>query len=646
MFDRLIKLVRQEEVSLFIGAGFSLKAGMPSVSMLKKAILNELDENQRKEHESDGLDELSEYFVQEICNGSRNSLIRLLEQSFDTPSTNMEDHKALAKIPHFHYLLTTNYDTLLEESYKKLEIQVIRSDKDCALIDNKRTVTILKIHGDFTDPDSIVITTRDYKDTLSHKRNPEMWKFIESNMLTKNIAFIGYSLRDNNVLSVINSISKAVKNNRREMFLIAPNVDEADKNRLHNLHVLYYDANAYDFLKELTNSLKRNIVEDYKHHHVSTETFARFCHFHDIDPAVSPQEIDKDNVILDFTSSSGKPIMKQISFTISKETYDKIEERNFEKEGVPLVNSPFPNIPLIPIKMLNDRNGILSMNGIVIDSKIEKMWVGPMVRDFPLTFIIPSRNFFELIHTRTYNIKKGKCVIEFDGESYKAKMEVTATPSDNGKFILNVQINFKQKEFYTDNMRAIRMIDIPDALFSNEDIYIKELSSMKINASSNNKGFRANNFHKMKEYFENISYIEVVTGEKFKSYSQCTKDTYIKAVALRAYYEHKPLSVPCPKGVEFRVKVGPNSNLVRNLKIDNKRTVVVTDDDGFHLRLNGKEYSIPYIHHILNSCTVAYNRENESQRTAIVKYDGSTYLQYLSDKTADEAFPEMKLQHD
>ena len=47
MFEHLISLVRKEEVTLFIGAGFSLEAHAPSVAMLKQAILNEISKKVR-----------------------------------------------------------------------------------------------------------------------------------------------------------------------------------------------------------------------------------------------------------------------------------------------------------------------------------------------------------------------------------------------------------------------------------------------------------------------------------------------------------------------------------------------------------------------------------------------------------------------
>ena len=118
MFERLIKLVRQTKVSLFIGAGFSIEANAPSVSKLKELVLAEFEnDKQRKEHENDSLAELTEFFVEEICSSSRNELITIMKKAFKFTPTCMDDHKMLAAIPHFNKIFTTNYDTLLEDSY-------------------------------------------------------------------------------------------------------------------------------------------------------------------------------------------------------------------------------------------------------------------------------------------------------------------------------------------------------------------------------------------------------------------------------------------------------------------------------------------------------------------------------------------------
>ena len=67
MFEDLFSLVRREQVSLFIGAGFSKEAGAPSVCDLRKAILAKIyDVEKREAHKNDSLAVLSNFFVNEI----------------------------------------------------------------------------------------------------------------------------------------------------------------------------------------------------------------------------------------------------------------------------------------------------------------------------------------------------------------------------------------------------------------------------------------------------------------------------------------------------------------------------------------------------------------------------------------------------
>ena len=106
--EHLIRLVRKEKVSLFIGAGFSLEAKAPSAWDLQQAILNELpSDDMKKEHAEDGLDTISQFFVEEVCEGSRAELMDLLQKQFEFEPECMNDHQALAAIDssfsqHFH----------------------------------------------------------------------------------------------------------------------------------------------------------------------------------------------------------------------------------------------------------------------------------------------------------------------------------------------------------------------------------------------------------------------------------------------------------------------------------------------------------------------------------------------------------------
>lgn len=196
----------------------------------------------------------------------------------------MDDHKILAKIPHFKRIFTTNYDTLLEDSYSYNDVQVVRTDADCAYVD--KPFTVFKVHGDFTDPDSVVITTDDYTNFFTNNKNPMMWNIVTTEFATKNILFIGYSLEDNNILDIIGKVSSAQKNNQNEMFLIAPNISKEKQDVLRRMKVHYYDAVANTFLTQLVKELEEHISEDFENKCISPETYSRFWNSYKAVPTV------------------------------------------------------------------------------------------------------------------------------------------------------------------------------------------------------------------------------------------------------------------------------------------------------------------------------------------------------------------------
>ena len=144
-FEKVVKLIRKEKISLFIGSGFSLKAGAPSASMLVDAIIAEADSDFSNQLNGHQLPYVADEFVLS-CNGSRNELIQIIKKEMEFERQDVSDHKMLAKIPHFHRIFTTNYDTLLEDAFQHNHRTVIKSDVGCAY--NNKNIDIYKLHGD------------------------------------------------------------------------------------------------------------------------------------------------------------------------------------------------------------------------------------------------------------------------------------------------------------------------------------------------------------------------------------------------------------------------------------------------------------------------------------------------------------------
>lgn len=642
MFERIIKLVREEKVSLFIGAGFSKEAQAPSVDQLRDAILSQFDNGQqRKEHENDSLAEVSDFFVEEICCGSRNSLIELLQKQFHFTPAKMDDHQALAKIPHFHNIFTTNYDTLLEDSYPDDICQVIRKDADCTYLDNK-PVKIFKIHGDFTNQDYVVITSHDYANFQDHNYNPQMWEIVKNDFLTKHILFIGYSLADDNIVSIIKNISDTVNKNQKDMFLIAPHIDPVNQGILKKMKVHYYDAVASDFLAELKKELDARIGMDFRHHKVSAETFARYCHLHGFNPDIALHQ-QKENDIVGFKPLSGQPINHSLQMTVKSELKDMLEEPDFEKNGILIEDSPFPKLPVIKI----EKNDLLkcthSVNGVVVQDEIERVLVGPAVDDTVLNICIPSRGFMEKANAKTYLIKQGKRVYDFDCNIYTVELTIELKEANEEGMIVTYSTTFNFKDTYTDNSEAIKWIDFISAVFSGDEFGISGDSFPSFHAKDIPSPEQEQNYNKFKKYYENIKQIELLTGKCFTEYNCYNEERYRMSKWIVAYLTHKTVTTNNTNNIHFSVEVKEGSYLFEEAKKEDVLSVITTEPNGTSLSLNGRTFDIPFTHKILNGCKVI-GITNEGNKIR-VEFDTQSTKQIilLSDRSAKEEFPEVRL---
>ncbi|MCK9157127.1 MAG: SIR2 family protein, partial [Paludibacteraceae bacterium] len=503
--EHLIRLVRKEKVSLFIGAGFSLEAEAPSAWNLQQAILAKLpSEELKKAHANDALDVISQFFVEEICEGSRAELMELLQKEFEFEPKCMDDHRALASIKHFHNIFTTNYDTLLEDSYPIDERIVVKKDEDCAYIDEK-PVRIFKIHGDFTNRDFIVITSQDYADLKKQKHNNLVWNEVKSAFTKTNIAFIGYSLSDENVINMIKFISKLVNRNQKQMFLISPSLPESKIQQLEKNHVTYINAKANEFLTQLKKEIDENIGPDYRHHDISEATFTKYCEQHGFDPVVKrTEQKKKENEIVNYKPLEGKKVEQKVNFKLKKQHLDIVQDFDFEKYGsfIKSRNVPFPNVPYIRFAGEDISDSKYMVNGLVMTRGLREIIVVPTIKDMNLTIKVPGRNFMEKVKAQIYRLNDQKFIVQFDCHIYTVKIEFTQHGNLRKDF--SFTFSFEIKNTYTDNNLAIKWIEFICAVFNKEDFYIKEFSSESFNKSEKCTLKNKNKFNEFKKYYDLI----------------------------------------------------------------------------------------------------------------------------------------------
>ena len=643
--EHLIRLVRKEKVSLFIGAGFSLEAKAPSAWDLQQAILNELPSDaMKKAHTNDGLDEISQFFVEEVCEGSRAELMDLLQKQFDFEPECMDDHHALAAIPHFHNIFTTNYDTLLEDSYPKERCAVVKKDEDCVYIDSK-PVRIFKIHGDFTNRDFVVITSQDYADLNKKRHNKLVWNEVMSSFTSNHVAFIGYSLSDKNVLNLLRLISKIVKRNKRQMFLIAPGFDDVNKKRLKGINISYIDSTAKEFLSQLKKGIDENIGPDYRHHDVTEATFTRYCEQHGFDPVVKrTEQIKKDNEIVNYAPLGGKGIEHKVNFTVKNQPKEMAQSFDFEKYGTFIKNRtlPFPDVPYIRFNGDDITNATHMVNGLVMTRGFREILVAPAITTIDLTIKVPGRNFMEKVKAQAYRLNDSKFVIQFDCHIYTVKIVFTQKSDLGGGFSLS--FTFDMKETYTDNNLALKWIDFVCAFFNKEDFYIKEISSTVFNTGKEYSTDIKHNFDDFKKYYEFIRYIEMNSDVDFKTYEQCTEHNLTKAYYIVSYLAHKPISCACKGGMKISTKeLICDDDFVERAESKQPVAIVSTDIEEKRYTLNGHTFVIPFTHNVYSPCEVTKIKKGRNgYMTADIKYDRDSYQIYFSSQAANDFFPDVK----
>lgn len=641
MFKRLIRLVRQEKVSLFIGAGFSIEANAPSVQKLKETILANIDNLEAKQqHSDDSLSDLSEFYVEEICNGSRNELISLLKDLFSFNPASMKDHEMLAKIPHFHNIFTTNYDTLLEDSYPAEALNVIRKDQDCAYIEENKPINIFKIHGDFQDADSLIITSSDYHDLLNgRKRNPQLWNVVKDEFLRKHILFIGYSLEDDNIVDIIKSISKAVNKNQKDMFLIAPKISERREGMLKKMKVQYCKAYATEFLETLIKELRKNISDDFKHKKVSAETYTKFCNAHDFIPVITTPA-KGDNTIEDIKAVPGRTLNRRITFSVGEQYKHFFENVDFEKNSVYIPKSPLPHTPLLKIDGSELKQSFFEVNNIVIQKDFVSLFIGPSTTKISLNICIPSRNFIENVEGYTYKLNHNKVVIAFDCHIYETKIVFDYSDEGTSKQI-KTTFNYQFKDTYTDNNKALLWIDFIDAAFSKEAFTIRSLIKMDFNTPGNYLSEEGKYFTKYKTFYRNIKEIELLSGQKFKSYNGYTSALYQNSAIVLAYLKQENIKFESKGGIDFSVRVPSNDEFVKVAKV-NEKYAIVTGSENLIYEISDRKFNIPYMHNILNTCIINNLHAEDDGYTVIdLHYDDDVYYTQLDDKPINVKYKEL-----
>ena len=585
-FSDVIDLIRKEEVVLFLGAGFSLKAGAPSVSELIGTLVDEMtDEEKESVIGCSQLDYISGAFE---SMRDRETLLALLKKMFVFKQSDMEDHNNLIRLPHIKHVITTNYDTLIEDAYGEDGIYVVRNNEDCTALPSNKTI-LYKIHGDFSSED-IVITRDDYVTSLTSDKGKPFWKLIHTLFLTKNILFIGYSLEDENILEIIKEIKAAVGDRMRKMFLLAPDFQPWKIKKLEKYDIRYFNAKAEDLFKEIFQVLDDNIHYDYVNKKVSLPTLTRYSAQHQLKP-IACESQDENEVHYDV---GGKKEIK-IDFAVSKDVWVKMINPNS-----PLSNHTFPNTLVPAVKLCADTlmKFNVSINGMTIDKgdRNSSIYIAPHFERKVLTIRIPSFGFNEKVKADDYLIGN-KRYIGIDLSVFKVRFVFIV---EHGKERFDgYTITFNDS--YMDNSDAIKWINLLIALSENEEVYIPQVQQM-LQVANEEMSMR---FRACQNYYENIKSIEIEDNVIFDYYLNFTPERYLQSVLLLNSIREGYLHGECDESQEIDADILGQLEEVKTLFASKKRvTMALVEPQEKPISFCGKDFTIKNKNIFMQNCEV------------------------------------------
>ena len=247
MLEQDIRFLAEElekgKLVVFVGAGVSKNSGLPDWKELIKdyAEYRGIKEFTSKEYLTIPEEVFERY-------GSL-KYYEIAEKRFSGKYFPNSIHRILKKMD-LTYIITTNYDTLIEDEIKNL--QVVSKDEDLPYTSSNRM--LIKMHGDFKNK-NIVLKKSDYDNY--EKKFPLISTLIKGLFTTNTILFIGYSYNDVNVQQIMNWIKEILKEETRKAFLVEF-TEEEDKEEENDGHINRIS------LKLLTENNDEVLYEDYE----------------------------------------------------------------------------------------------------------------------------------------------------------------------------------------------------------------------------------------------------------------------------------------------------------------------------------------------------------------------------------------------
>ena len=257
----LVREFRSSQVTVFVGAGASVAAGMPTWLQLVDALADDLgmyDDTPTGRLQLSQLSSIPQYYENRFGRKSLTERIRaLIPKKTARPSI---VHELIADLP-CDLFYTTNFDALLEVSLENRgrHFETVATEEDAKDYTNRDHCQVRKIHGSINTANSLVVTRDDF--LRYDARHPNITERLRTDLATTTFLFVGYSLDDPDFSLLYDRVflSLAPLERRHYITVFGANAHQTEDLRRRGLEVidldLWHSLNATDGLSHFLRAL-------------------------------------------------------------------------------------------------------------------------------------------------------------------------------------------------------------------------------------------------------------------------------------------------------------------------------------------------------------------------------------------------------
>lgn len=436
-----------------------------------------------------------------------------MRKEFTKQPTDTYNHDLLSRVSFFRTIITTNYDTLIEDSYTSRAI-VISKPLDINIPQHNK-VKIYKIHGDIHDAKSIIITDKDYSNLYGGDYRNPFWASIISELASKHIVFLGYGYEDLNVWSLFEKILEHTNGEGKKRFYISPNIPELKGAFLTQNNINFYKITAEEFLNGLSENIKDNLKKDIEDKSVSISTAQEVFDAHNLKVALNMSP--KKNWVTSIENVAGIT-EKQIQFQIS----DKLAVEKYRKfmDGKGGLNLTFKGNELASFIYSIEGFSFLKLDDL---AKLTVQTPPVFSQTCSIQFI-ETEFEIEDISYDVYNISGKKLLVKTTIDTFRIEIDIDFSKQPTFSFKVNI---FEPKQLSSINT-AINVYTLAHSIFSGKtfNIYFQNSSNL-LNKSVDAKNNVAGSYLEKLRFFQALKLIEKHFNVKFKNIKVADLEKYV-----------------------------------------------------------------------------------------------------------------------